>query len=144
MLIFLPKKCICKSYSHFFIKNTCELDIVLTRTVHILTTNKLVKLTMLWTTGPRTFTITVIDIIVRPQTEWRQLLQCVSEGWARLLLSVIRPIAVQRGFLFLWLQIAHEPSTLFQCSFVIIYVSLMRYRTPTRLWYHILENFRIV
>ena len=27
-------------------KNTCELDIVLTRTVNILTTNKLVKLTM--------------------------------------------------------------------------------------------------
>ena len=35
--------CICKSYSHFFSKNTCELDIVLTRTVNILTTNKLVK-----------------------------------------------------------------------------------------------------
>ena len=30
-------KCICKSYSHFFSKNTCEL---LTRTVNILTTNK--------------------------------------------------------------------------------------------------------
>ena len=39
--------CICKSYSHFFSKNTGELDIVLTRTVNILTTNKLVKLTML-------------------------------------------------------------------------------------------------
>ena len=57
MLIFLLKKmwvsfCICKSYSHFFSKNNCELDIVLTRTVNILTTNKLVKLTMLWTTGP--------------------------------------------------------------------------------------------
>ena len=36
----------------FFSKNTCELDIVLTRTVNILTTNELVKLTMLWTTGP--------------------------------------------------------------------------------------------
>ena len=47
--------CICKSYSHFFSKNTCELDIVLTRTVDILTTNKLVKLTMLWTTRPCTF-----------------------------------------------------------------------------------------
>ena len=44
--------CICKSYSHFFSKNTCELIIVLTRTVNILTTNELVKLTMLWTTGP--------------------------------------------------------------------------------------------
>ena len=29
-----------------------ELDIVLTRTVHILTTNELVKLMMLLTTGP--------------------------------------------------------------------------------------------
>ena len=44
--------CICKSYSHFFSKNACELDIVLTRTVKILTTNELVKLRMLWTTGP--------------------------------------------------------------------------------------------
>ena len=44
--------CICKSYSHFFSKNTCEFDIVLTRTVNILTTNELVKLTTLWTTGP--------------------------------------------------------------------------------------------
>ena len=44
--------CICKSYSHFFSKNTCELDIVLTRTVNILSTNELVKLTTLWTTGP--------------------------------------------------------------------------------------------
>ena len=39
--------CICKSYSHFFSKNTCELDIVLTGTVNILTTKELVKLTML-------------------------------------------------------------------------------------------------
>ena len=39
----------------FFSKNTSELDIVLTRTVNILTTNELVKLTMLWTTGPRYF-----------------------------------------------------------------------------------------
>ena len=30
--------CICKSYSHFFSKNTSELDIVLTRAVNILTT----------------------------------------------------------------------------------------------------------
>ena len=51
-LIFLLKKCICKSYSHFFSKNTCELDIVLTRTVKILSTKELVKLTTLWTTGP--------------------------------------------------------------------------------------------
>ena len=32
--------CISKSYSHFFSKNTCELDILLTRTVNILTTNE--------------------------------------------------------------------------------------------------------
>ena len=31
----------------FFSKNTCELDIVLTRTVNILTTNELIKLTAL-------------------------------------------------------------------------------------------------
>ena len=40
------------SYSYFFSKNTCESDIVLTRTVNILTTYQLVKLTMLRTTGP--------------------------------------------------------------------------------------------
>ena len=48
---FLEPSSICKSYSHFFSKNTCKLDIVLTRTVNILPTNKLVKLTMLQTTG---------------------------------------------------------------------------------------------
>ena len=40
------------SYPHFFSKNTGELDIELTRTLNILNTNELVKLTMLWTTGP--------------------------------------------------------------------------------------------
>ena len=52
-LIFLLKNVssICKSYSHFFSKNTRELDIALARTVNILTTNELVKLTMLWTIG---------------------------------------------------------------------------------------------
>ena len=39
----------------FFQKNTCELDIVLTRTINITTTNELVKLTTLWTTEPRRF-----------------------------------------------------------------------------------------
>ena len=43
------------SYSHFFSKNNGELDIVLTRKVNILTTNELVKLTMLWTSGPSIF-----------------------------------------------------------------------------------------
>ena len=32
-------------------KNTCELDIILTRAVNILTTNELVQLKMLWTTA---------------------------------------------------------------------------------------------
>ena len=36
-----------KLLTFFLSKNTSELDIVLTRTVNILTTNKLVKLTML-------------------------------------------------------------------------------------------------
>ena len=40
------------SFCIFFSKNTCELDILLTRTFNILTTNMLIKLTMLWTTGP--------------------------------------------------------------------------------------------
>ena len=44
--------CKCKSYSQFFSKNTCELDIVLTRTVNILNTIELVTLTMFWTSGP--------------------------------------------------------------------------------------------
>ena len=44
--------CIGKTYSHFFSKNTCEFDIVLTKTSNILTTTELIKLTMLWTTGP--------------------------------------------------------------------------------------------
>ena len=39
LLSFLLKK-------FFFSKNTCEVDIVLTRTVNIFTTNELVKLTM--------------------------------------------------------------------------------------------------
>ena len=37
----------------FFSKNTFELNIIITRTVNTLTTNEPVKLTMLWTTGPR-------------------------------------------------------------------------------------------
>ena len=36
----------------FFSAKIPELDIVLTRTVNILTTNELAKVTMLWTTGP--------------------------------------------------------------------------------------------
>ena len=36
----------------FFNKNTCEFDTVFTKAVNILTTNMLVKLMMLWATGP--------------------------------------------------------------------------------------------
>ena len=36
----------------FFQQKYCEFDIVLTRAVNIMTTNELVKLTMLWTTWP--------------------------------------------------------------------------------------------
>ena len=59
MLIFFAEKMrvafafeFAKATHIFFSKNTCELDIVLTRTVNILTSDKLVKLTMLRTTGP--------------------------------------------------------------------------------------------
>ena len=54
-----------KSYSHFFSKNTCKLDVVhvLIRTVNILTTNELVNLTMLWTTGPRCLRV-LLQLIV--------------------------------------------------------------------------------
>ena len=57
MLIFLLKKmwvafAFANATHNFFSKNTCELDIVLTRTIEILTTNELVKLMTLWTTGP--------------------------------------------------------------------------------------------
>ena len=57
-IIFLLKKCeqllhLQKLLTFFFQKKKiCELDIVLTRTVNILTPNELVKITMLWTTGP--------------------------------------------------------------------------------------------
>ena len=57
MLIFLLKKmwvafAFAKATHIFFSKNTCELDIVLSRTVNILITNELIMLTTLWTTGP--------------------------------------------------------------------------------------------
>ena len=48
-----------KLLTFFFSKNICELDIVLTRTVNILTIYELVKLTMLWTTRPRSITYLV-------------------------------------------------------------------------------------
>ena len=69
IVIFLLKKnvssfCICKSYSHFFSQNTGVLDIVFTRSVNILTTNELVKLTMPWTTGPRMLTSEMKESLV--------------------------------------------------------------------------------
>ena len=42
--IFAEKKKSFAKATHFFSKNTCELDIVLTRTVNILTGKELVKL----------------------------------------------------------------------------------------------------
>ena len=53
----------------FFSKNTCELDMVLTRTVNTLTTNELIKLTMLWTTGPRSLQnyLTIVDVVLKYQ-----------------------------------------------------------------------------
>ena len=51
MLIFFAEKCEeplhLQKLLTFFQKNTCELDILSTRTVNILTTNELVKLTTL-------------------------------------------------------------------------------------------------
>ena len=52
-----------EAFAFFFSKNTCELDIVLTRIVNILTANELVKLTMLWTTGPWYYLLTALDIL---------------------------------------------------------------------------------
>ena len=64
---FLPKyqETICMKYlgpvvafakaTHIFSAKITELDTVLIRAVNILTTNELVKLTMLWTTGPCIF-----------------------------------------------------------------------------------------
>ena len=46
MLIFLLKKK-CEKLLKFFQQKSCELDIVLTRTVNILTTKELVKLNSL-------------------------------------------------------------------------------------------------
>ena len=51
-----------------FAKNTSELDIALARTVNILPTNELVKLTMLWTTGPWLIPIKQMSQNVRNRT----------------------------------------------------------------------------
>ena len=57
--------CICKSYSRLFSKNTCEFGIVLSRTVNILTTNELVKLATLWTTGLWSFAVNVLSLKIK-------------------------------------------------------------------------------
>ena len=49
--IFSAKKC--ESYSYFFSKNIRILYIESSKTVNEMTLNELVKLTTLWTTGPR-------------------------------------------------------------------------------------------
>ena len=57
MLIFLLKIWVAfaKITHIFFSKTTCELDIVLIRTITILVTNELVKVTRFWTSGPDFF-----------------------------------------------------------------------------------------
>ena len=55
MLLVLLKKiwvAFAKSYSHFFSKNICELNIALTRTDNILTTNKLISYQSFEQLGP--------------------------------------------------------------------------------------------
>ena len=79
MLIFLLKKCEyllhLQKLLNFYSKNTCDLDIVLTRTVNILTTNELVKLKMIRTTGPRGF---VCVEVLRPSQPNGVMLSAVS------------------------------------------------------------------
>ena len=50
--IFAEKMWVAFAFHIFVSKSTCELDTVLTRTFNILTSNELVQLTTLWTTGP--------------------------------------------------------------------------------------------
>ena len=62
----------------FFQQNTCELDIVLTRAVNILTTNELIKLTMLWTSGPWTpYHICPEDLA----SSFYHLFKCLKISW---------------------------------------------------------------
>ena len=69
---------LCKSYSHFFSKNSCEFDIVLIRTVNILTTNELIKLTMFWTTGPWTGP----SLLLICSTVFRDSLSKLRRSWS--------------------------------------------------------------
>ena len=64
------------THNCFSKKNICELDIVLTRTVIILTTNELVKLTTFWTSEPR--------FLTTEKHQWLKHWWLVYRGWFEL------------------------------------------------------------
>ena len=64
----------------FFSKNSCELNTVLPRTVNILTTNELIKLMMLWTTGP--WPATWENILSDMCTQGRLISLCIHAVWS--------------------------------------------------------------
>ena len=89
--------------SSFCSKNTCELDIVLTSTVNILTTNELVKLTMLWTTGPSTF--------------WLKITLCKAMN----LIKVLRSSSWHHSFFFFFVLRFYGPvNPMGSCRFLIV------------------------
>ena len=96
--IFLLIKYAKASLIFFFRKNTCELDIVITRTINILTTNELVKLTMLWTTGPssrpvvRTSTLLLrLCLIYSLVKVWKSVLRIIVAFSAKNILNNTTP-----------------------------------------------------
>ena len=83
---------LCKSYSHFFSKNTYELDIVLTRTVNVLTTNKLVKLKIL---GPDGRVVSTPDFrsqgpSLKSHWRWKSVHDCMALHCTELSIIIIR------------------------------------------------------
>ena len=98
----------CKSYSHFFFfsKNTGEWDIVPTRTFNILTTNELVKLTMLWTTWPWCF------IQYEPEHDKINKMACAPSE------DCIRPVWLESSLRAQW--VAKDPSFLYADSEILI------------------------
>ena len=66
---FLLKKCECKSYSHCLAKNIRILCIESAKIVNEMALNELVKLTTLWTTGPRRFIVMASCSFVKPDQE---------------------------------------------------------------------------
>ena len=107
--------CICKSYSHFFFsRNTSELDVVLTRTVNILATNELVKLTMLCTTEPWSSSLIAVNFASRFLSVCIVLLLGAASptpnphGWVVFLVNV-QAIHVSQSFLLvrLWFHTWH-------------------------------------